>query len=916
MAALSRNEENRDAANLSALIESTDDAIWSVDLNYRLLSFNRAWQKGIEEHFGVRPALGMAPTDLFPPAQAEASVGRYQRALSSGPFRFEYSLADGRTLELSLQPLIQDGQKTGVSVFGRDITARKAAETALKEAEQNYRDIFDGALEGIFRTAPDGRVLASNPAFARILGYDSAQEFLSACTDVTRQVWLDPNERARLSGLLEEQGTVRDYECQFKRKDGSVTWVSVNARKVCGPDGQGAFYEGFIEDIAEHKAMADALRKSQEQFAKAFLSSPAATVLADLDDGDRLVDVNEAFEETSGYRRDEAIGRTTEELGLWADPREHVEFEAELRATGRKRDFEAHFRRKTGELATGLISAELIEIHGKPFSIAATIDITDRKLTEEALRRSEETFSKVFRSNPAAMSLSDVDGQLLDVNEAFERVSGYRRDEVIGRTVNDLRFWVDPPERRLEVLKQLESDGFIRNLEHRFCRKNGEIGTGLLSIELIYIDGKRCAVATNVDISDRKLAEEERKRLEDRSRQAQKLESVGRLAAGVAHDFNNLLTVINGYSAMLTDRLHQEDPLWSYADEIRKMGDRAASLTRQLLSFSRTQIIQPKALDLNAIITESERMLRRLIGEDIGLFTKLDPLLGFVLADPEQVHQVIMNLVVNARDAMPDGGNLFVKTMNVQVGDDPATVHPDARPGAYVMMTVTDTGSGIDEDTRQHIFEPFFTTKDRDKGTGLGLSTVYGIVRQSGGWIEVSSEPSVGTSFKLHFPRIEASPVEALREFTRPSEVQGDETVLIVEDQEAVLRYSKAILEAYGYQVLHASNGDEAVAVARNFSGEIHLLLTDVVLPGMNGKVLTGHLQAMRPNLKALFMSGYPSGVIAHRGVLDSGVAYIPKPFSPDGLASKIREVLSVPPANLHDNNHPLRSEPRPLGSG
>jgi two-component system cell cycle sensor histidine kinase/response regulator CckA len=423
-----------------------------------------------------------------------------------------------------------------------------------------------------------------------------------------------------------------------------------------------------------------------------------------------------------------------------------------------------------------------------------------------------------------------------------------------------------------------------------------ETATGTFAdIHLFPVRGGDCILLLDStrEVAERAKIEQSLRHAEERLRQAERMEALGRLAGGVAHDFNNLLTVINGYSIMLADQLRRDDSRWAYANEIRKMGDRAASLTKQLLSFSRTQIIKPKKLDLNSIIVEAERMLRRLIGDDIKLFTKLDPALGQIMADPEQLHQVIMNLVVNAGDAMADGGNLLIKTTNLEVSEGAGVIRDEAKPGPYVMMSVTDTGGGMSEETLQHIFEPFFTTKERGKGTGLGLSTVYGIVRQSGGWIEVGSELGVGTSFKLYFPRIEGAPVEARSETPGLPVEQGDETVLIVEDQDAVLRYVKAILEAYGYHVIEASNGDEAMAVAKAFPGEIDLLLTDVVLPGMNGKILAERLKGNRKNLKVLFMSGYPSDVIAHRGVLESGVAYIPKPFSPDGLAAKIREVLT-----------------------
>ncbi len=385
----------------------------------------------------------------------------------------------------------------------------------------------------------------------------------------------------------------------------------------------------------------------------------------------------------------------------------------------------------------------------------------------------------------------------------------------------------------------------------------------------------------------------ERLQLENQLRQAQKLESLGRLAGGVAHDFNNLLTVINGYSDLMLKALDPHSPLHSQASEINKAGERAAGLTSQLLAFSRKQVIEARALNVNAIINDTERMLRRLIGEDIEFVTALDPLVGQIMADPGQIHQVIMNLVVNARDAMPNGGKLEITTKNVDVDESAAALHGGRVPGKYVLMTVTDTGIGMDEKILQSAFEPFFTTKEHGQGTGLGLSTVHGIVQQSGGWIRVWSAVGQGTSFDIYLPRIDACPVPD-REALATTEVgHGGETVLVVEDQEEVRRLTRTILESYGYHVLEAASGAEAFRFAKAHSGEIHLLLTDVILPGMNGKTLSEHLRILRPKLKVIFTSGYPADVISRRGVLEQDVAYLPKPFSPESLAVKVREVLT-----------------------
>jgi two-component system cell cycle sensor histidine kinase/response regulator CckA len=341
------------------------------------------------------------------------------------------------------------------------------------------------------------------------------------------------------------------------------------------------------------------------------------------------------------------------------------------------------------------------------------------------------------------------------------------------------------------------------------------------------------------------------------------------------------------------DRQHSTDPLRHYAEQIKDAGERAAALTRQLLAFSRKQVIQPRAVDLNKKVRASQQMLQCLIGEDIAVETYLDGSLGAVTADPDQIQQVIMNLVVNARDAMPNGGKLVIETVNVELNEErSAAIHPDVTPGDYILMTVTDNGQGMDRTTRQRIFEPFFTTKELGKGTGLGLATAYGIIRQSGGWIDVWSEPGAGASFKIYLPRTDEIPLRQPKE-NGSEEKCGSGMILVVEDQKAVLSFTKAALMQYGYHVIEAPTGDEALVVAKKYSGEIVLLVTDVVLRGMNGKELFERLKEVRPNLKVLFVSGHTSDVIAHRGVLNHGVAFLPKPFSPVELARKVREVLA-----------------------
>jgi signal transduction histidine kinase len=452
-------------------------------------------------------------------------------------------------------------------------------------------------------------------------------------------------------------------------------------------------------------------------------------------------------------------------------------------------------------------------------------------------------------------------------------------------------------QRRKAAVEAGDESARIDTNEIEYLRKDGTTGvtetvTKLLSDERGTV---RQVLGVSRDITERKQAECAQAKLEAQLRHAQKMESVGRLAGGVAHDFNNLLTVINGYSEFLLSQLNAPGPLRSYAQEIRKAGERAASLTKQLLAFSRKQVTEPRVLDLNTTIKDSAPFLQRLIGEDVALTTRLDGALGQVIADPDQIGQVLMNLVVNARDAMPEGGKLDIETKNVEFASDNTAISPDTTPGRYVLVSVTDTGLGMDETTQLHIFEPFFTTKEAGKGTGLGLSTVYGIIRQSGGWIDVSSQVGSGTAFKLYLPRIDAGPMPERNETSAPT-LGGSGTILLVEDQEAVRTLTKAVLRQYGYQVIEAFDGEEAIAVASRFSGQIHLLLTDVILPGMNGKQVSERLKGLRPDMKVLFMSGYAADVIAHRGALDRGVALLRKPFSPEQLAAKVRDVLAHSP--------------------
>jgi two-component system cell cycle sensor histidine kinase/response regulator CckA len=506
---------------------------------------------------------------------------------------------------------------------------------------------------------------------------------------------------------------------------------------------------------------------------------------------------------------------------------------------------------------------------------------------EEALRQSEERFSKAFQASPLGIAIATLaDERYLDANQAMLTMLGYARAELIGHTGAELGIWNDPGD-RAQVAEHIRAGRPLRDFEAFIRAKRGGLRCVLASAERIDLAGEQCVLLLFHDIS-------ERKRLEDQFRQAQKMEAIGRLAGGVAHDFNNLLTVIMSYADLLRTDLAANARARADVEEICKAAEGAAGLARQLLAFSRRQVLQPQLLDLNVVVTNTERLLRRLIGEDVTLGTVLAPELSPVHADPGQLEQVIMNLGVNARDAMPEGGRLTIETASVALVPEGPVGDP-SHTGPYVVLSVSDTGVGMDEDTRAHIFEPFFTTKELGKGTGLGLATVYGIIEQSGGFIRVSSEVGLGTIFRVYLPAASAAVSSGIA-LSAPSELlSGTETVLLVEDLASVRAVARQVLERRGYKVLAAADGPSALRLANRYTGPIHLLLTDVVMPHLSGRHLADRLVELRPAIKVLYISGHMDDAIVRHGVLESGTAFLQKPFTPATLARKVREVLDSP---------------------
>jgi two-component system, cell cycle sensor histidine kinase and response regulator CckA len=507
-----------------------------------------------------------------------------------------------------------------------------------------------------------------------------------------------------------------------------------------------------------------------------------------------------------------------------------------------------------------------------------------RMESEKSRRRSEERYRLLFESNPLAMWVYDTETlEFLEVNNAAMRQYGFSREEFLSMTIKDIR----PPEEvpaLMDDLSRISSPlGDSKAWRHR--KKDGSDMDVEITAHSFDFSGRPARLVLATDVTERRT-------LEAQLRQSQKMEAIGLLAGGVAHDFNNLLTAITGYSELALRRLRSHDPSRHDVEEILKAGERAAALTSQLLAFSRKQVLQPRIIDFNSIVSEMEKMLRRLIGEDVVFRTVLDPELGSTRADPGQLEQVLMNLVINARDAMTRGGKLTIETRNVYLDEDYAKMHIAVVPGPYVMLAVSDTGVGMNEQTSARIFEPFFSTKEPGKGTGLGLSTIYGIVKQSGGNIWVYSEPGKGTTFKIYFPLVGAH-TQRIATATEAEEISnGNETILLAEDEEIVRNLARQVLEMYGYRVLEAASGKEALFICEQNTEPIHLLITDVIMPEMGGPELASRVAKLCPETKVLYMSGYTDSAIVHQGELDESAKFIQKPFTAERLARKVREVL------------------------
>jgi PAS domain S-box-containing protein len=754
--------------------------------------------------------------------------------------------------------------------------------------EAKYRGLFENAHDIIYTHDLEGNLTALNRAGQQILGY-RADEAIGM--NIARLVAPEQLELARqMTARKAVQGGTTHYELQVLAKDGHRVDLEISSW-IVRREGEPVRVEGIARDIRERKRAEQALHEQQAILRNIIDHSPCAIFWKDR--RSVYLGCNQQSARDLGLGSPEqAVGKTDYDMPF---AREEAAFytqcDRQVMESGEPLlHIEETQQRPDGQQAALVTSkVPLRNEHGEVVGILGVYtDITERKRIEEALRQSEERYRSVVQGSLQGILINQ-DGRICFANAALVRMFGYDSpDDLLGRETDELA----APEERPALLARraacLRGDAISPYHEWQGLRRDGTRVWVQSTVTAISWNGRPALLSSRVDIT-------ERKHLEEQLRQAQKMEAVGRLAGGIAHDFNNLLTIITGYSDLMLRELSPLDPSREPVQQIHRAGERAAALTRQLLAFSRKQVLAPVPLHLNTVVRDMEKMLRRTIGEDVELVTHLEPDLGKVLADPGQIEQVILNLAVNSRDAMPNGGRLTLGTSQVHVELLSPEGVPELAPGEYVELLVRDTGCGMDERTQARIFEPFFTTKEVGKGTGLGLATVYGIVTQSNGHITVESRVGQGTTFRVYLPRVAASGNSAHGESPGTDCRRGRETVLLVEDEEWVRTVIRHALRLQGYTVLAASHGDEALALAKHHQGPIHLLVTDVVMPRMNGRELAERIADIRPALKVLYVSGHTDDAVLRHGVLNQGTPFLSKPFTPSALGRKVREVLDQP---------------------
>jgi len=792
------------------------------------------------------------------------------------------------------------------------------------QAQLNHLEhLFQNLPDALAIEAPDSGVLCVNRAFLEMFGYQAGE--VLGCT--LQSLIVPPERQAEARWLAEclHRGEKITLDTQRQSKTGAKTGAFIDVSLCCAPlvvEGKTTAVYTSYRDIARCK-QAEALNsalyrvadisntaRDLQQFFAAVHSIVGELMYArnlyiaiydpaiELLSFPYFVDEHDSAPTARKLKRGltEYVLRTGESLLATPEVLQKMEAQGEVERTGSRSLDWMGVPMKVGEHTFGAVVVQTYSRHVRfterdkeilTFVSQQVASAVEHKRNEQALRRSEWRYRSLVQSSVYGIYRASLEGKFLDVNPALIAMLGYESPEEL-LALDPQKDVFEFPEEHTRLIEEFRRSGRMDGIEAKWKRKNSTVITVRISGRAVSNADEPADVLEAIveDVTERRV-------LEDQFRQAQKMEAVGRLAGGVAHDFNNLLMVISGYTEVMLGQLQSDHPLYQKAQAIQQASDRATTLTRQLLAFSRKQMLELKIVDVNAVVQDMERLLRPLIGENIEFVTRLAPGAGCTRADAGQLEQVLMNLVVNSKDAMPSGGQIMIETRHITLDDAHRGEQPFILPGRYVLLAVIDNGVGMDRETQSRIFEPFFTTKEKGKGTGLGLSTVYGIIKQSGGYVMAHSEVGRGTTFNIYLPRAE-EPAEAnLAAPASRTAVGGSETVLLVEDEESVRLLVRETLAAKGYRVLEAENGQSGLAVAAAHSGTIDLIITDVVMPGMSGRELADQLVATRPAIKVLYLSGYTEDAIVSEGTIESGKAFLQKPFTLQSLSKKVREVLA-----------------------
>ncbi|OGP89908.1 MAG: hypothetical protein A2031_06735 [Deltaproteobacteria bacterium RBG_19FT_COMBO_43_11] len=831
-------------------------------------------------------------TDFIHPDDRNMVVDHHIKRLKGEEVSFAYSFRvlreDGtvRWVEFNTA-LIQWKERPATLSFLNDITERRQTEEKLRQSEEYFKEITENSSDVIIITDKNGDIKYCSRSIERFSGY-KPEELIGK----SGFIFIHPDDVERavddFGKAILAVDTAIPNEFRLVLKDGSSRYFDGLGKNLLDNPAVAGFIMN-IRGITERKQAEEKLRQSEERYRNILESIQEGYFELDLDGNYTFT--NEANCRLLGYTKEELIGMNYRRHTDEETAKKLYQPYYELYRTGKPIDaLEVESIRKDGTKAIYETSVSLIKnSKGNPVGFrGVSRNVTERKNMEEALRQSEEKFRKAFYTSPDSMAISRLeDGMYISINPGFTKGTKYKEEDIIGKTSIEYNIW-DNVENRQRWVDRLKRDGEVINLEATFRRKGGEIRYGLVSASVIDLNGVPHLLSITRDITERKRAEEEKRRLEERLQRAHKMEAIGTLAGGIAHDFNNLLMGIQGYASLALLDINQNDPNYEKLKRIQEQVQSGAELTRQLLGFARGGRYEVKPADINDVIQKTSSMFGR-TKKEITIHTKYEKNLCPVEVDLGQMEQVFMNLYVNAWQAMPGGGNIYLETENVFLNDEQALSY-SVKPGKYVKITVTDTGAGMDEKTRKRIFDPFFTTKEMGRGTGLGLATVYGIIKGHKGMINVYSEPSHGTTFTIYLP---ASEKEVVKEETATGTIdRGTETIMLVDDEKIVLQVSREMLESVGYRVYAVGSSQEAIALFTKKRNEIDLVILDMIMPGISGGETFDRLREINPGIKVLLSSGYSLNGEAQT-IMDRGCkGFIQKPFQIEKLSQKVREML------------------------